>query len=238
MRLTVKDAAQLLEVSDKTIYRWLRGGELPAHRVGDQYRFNRAELLEWATAKRLSVSPDIFREPESEIAALPTVGEALATGGIHYRIGGRTQTAVLRNMVAVLPLPEEVDRDFVFNVISAREALGSTGVGGSIALPHVRNPVVLHLTQPMIALGFLETPIEYGAIDGEPVRILFTLLSPTARAHLHLLARLGYFLRDRRLRRALEEEAGREKIMKIVRELEAELPAAKSEARRTAEVSR
>jgi nitrogen PTS system EIIA component len=97
---------------------------------------------------------------------------------------------------------------------------------------------VLHLTQPMVALGFLETPTEYGAIDGEPVHIFFTLLSPTARAHLHLLARLSYFLRDRRLRRALEEEAGREKVMRVVRELEAELPALKVEARRIVEVGR
>ena len=80
-------------------------------------------------------------------------------------------------------------------MILARESLGSTGFGGGIAIPHVRNPIVLHIPRPMITLCFLETPIEFGAIDGMPVHTLFTLVSPTVRAHLHLLSRLTYGLR-------------------------------------------
>jgi len=52
MQLTVRDAAKLLAVSEKTIYRWINQGSLPAYRVNEQYRFNRAELLEWATARK------------------------------------------------------------------------------------------------------------------------------------------------------------------------------------------
>ena len=46
----------------------------------------------------------------------------------------------------------------------------STAVGDGIAIPHVRNPVVLHVGRPAIALCFLERAIEYGALDGKPVR--------------------------------------------------------------------
>ena len=66
MKLLVKDAARLLDVSDKTIYRWIKQGSIPAYKLNEQYRFNRAELLEWATARRISISPEIFREEESE----------------------------------------------------------------------------------------------------------------------------------------------------------------------------
>ncbi|HOD84676.1 MAG TPA: helix-turn-helix domain-containing protein, partial [Phycisphaerae bacterium] len=45
MRLRVRDAAELLNVSEKTIYRWIAQKLLPVHRVNEQYRFNRAELL-------------------------------------------------------------------------------------------------------------------------------------------------------------------------------------------------
>ena len=54
MQINVKEAARLLAVSEKTIYRWIRQGEIPAYRINDLYRFSRAELLEWATAKRLT----------------------------------------------------------------------------------------------------------------------------------------------------------------------------------------
>ena len=61
----IRDAAALLNVSEKTVYRWIEQGELPAYRVDDQYRINRAELLEWATSRKLHVSPEIFAETNS-----------------------------------------------------------------------------------------------------------------------------------------------------------------------------
>ena len=48
--IDVRDSARLLNVSEKTIYRWVKQGKLPAYRINEQYRFNRAELLEWATS--------------------------------------------------------------------------------------------------------------------------------------------------------------------------------------------
>jgi PTS system nitrogen regulatory IIA component len=56
MQLTVKDVAKLLNVNEKTIYRWLKQGSLPAYQLGNQYRFNKAELLEWATSRQIGVS--------------------------------------------------------------------------------------------------------------------------------------------------------------------------------------
>lgn len=49
MTLHVKDAATLFEVPEKTLYRWIAGNELPHQKVRHQYRFNRTELLAWAT---------------------------------------------------------------------------------------------------------------------------------------------------------------------------------------------
>ena len=44
MQLNVRDAAELLFVSEKTIYRWVKQNELPAYKINGQYRFSRAEL--------------------------------------------------------------------------------------------------------------------------------------------------------------------------------------------------
>jgi len=114
MKLLVKDAARLLNVSEKTIYRWIKQGSIPAYRLSEQYRFNRAELLEWATARRIPLSPEIFREEESEAASLPHLTEALRAGGIHYRIGGTDKAGVLHHVVETMRLPGEVDREFLY----------------------------------------------------------------------------------------------------------------------------
>lgn len=213
MQLSVRDAAGILNVSEKTIYRWIKQSVIPAYRINEQYRFNKTELLEWATSRRIQVSPTIFAEGETSSIPLPSLSDALKAGGVSYRVEGRDQASVLRSVVDSLKLPEEVDRDFLYKVLLARETLGSTGIGDGIAIPHVRNPVVLHVSKPTVSLSFLERAIDFQAIDGKPVNILFTLISPSVRAHLHLLSRLGFVLRDQALKEALKSEASRDVLM-------------------------
>ena len=223
MQLVVRDVARLFNVSEKTVYRWIDQGTLPAYRINDQYRFNRAELLEWATSRRMNVSPEIFAEPESSVAPLPGLVDALHAGGIFYRIGGADKESVLRAVVETLRLPEEVDRDFLLRVLLAREALESTGIGDGIAIPHVRNPVVLHVSRPMITLCFLEQAVDFGALDGKPVNTVFSLISPTVRAHLRLLSRLSFALQDPGFKAVIARQGSRDEIFAEARRVEAGL---------------
>ena len=223
MKLTVRDAARLLNVSEKSVYRWVKQGAIPAYQINEQYRFNRAELLEWATSRKIQVSPEIFVEDQSMESPAPTLGDALRDGGVYYRIGGTDKAQALHSIVEVMRLPEEVDRDFLYQVLLAREALGSTGIGNGIAIPHVRNPIVLHVAKPMVTLCFLETPIDFGSLDKQPVNILFTLISPTVRAHLQLLSRLAYALRDSAFMAAIQGQASRDDILRPLRQIEARI---------------
>ena len=165
MQLTVRDVSELLNVSEKTIYRWISDRNLPGYRLSGQYRFNRAELLEWATGNKVNVSPKIFQE-DKETAPLPELGDALQAGGVFYRLSGSDKESVLRSVVEHLRLPEEVDRVFLLEMLLAREALESTGIGAGIAIPHARTPIVLHVPKPLVTLCFLERPVDFGALDG------------------------------------------------------------------------
>ena len=221
MQMTVKDAANALNVAEKTVYRWIQSGGLPAYRVAGQYRINRAMLFDWATSKRINFSAtEPAKDPEN--APLPTLAAALQEGGIHYRVGGTTKTEILKALVGLLKLPDQVNRDFLLQALIAREQLQSTGVGDGIALPHVRNPAVLEITTPMICLCFLEAPVEFGALDGKPVKVLFTPLSPNVRIHLHLLSRISFALRDPKFKDLLAGEGRRDEILDAARALEPE----------------
>jgi len=220
MQLNVKDAALLLNVSEKSIYRWIKDGKLPAYKINESYRFNRAELLEWATAQRRNVSFHPYQHAELEAQNTPSLFEALKAGGIFYRIGGTDKASVMKAVVDVIPLPEEIDKVSLLQFLMARESLGSTGLGNGIAIPHVRNPIIMHLEKPVIALCFLEHPIDFQAIDGKPVDTLFTLISPTIKAHIHLLAGLAYALRRHDLTDCLQTQAMRDVIYKKVQEVE------------------
>jgi PTS system nitrogen regulatory IIA component len=224
MKLTVRDVSEILDVSEKTVYRWLNDGKLPGYRMSGQYRFNRAEILEWATANKLNVAVGALQETEHSAQPLPTLPDALQLGGIFYRIGGSDKESALRSVVEVVRLPDEVDREFLLRVLLAREELTATAIGNGIAIPHARNSVVLHVDKPLVSLCFLETPIDYGALDGKPVQALFTLISPTMRAHLHLLARLSFALQDAEFKALVLAQAGRDDLMKAIRRICANLP--------------
>ncbi len=213
MNLSVRDAAGLLNVAEKTIYRWIKQQSIPAYRVQDQYRFNRAELLEWATSRKLKVSSKIFLEPEFDGQPIPSLHAALTNGGVFYRVSGDDKESALGEVVELLRLPEEVDRAYLLRVLLAREAIVSTAIGDGIAIPHVRNPVVLHVGRPALVLCFLENSIEYGALDGKPVNTLFMIISPTTRAHLHLMSKLSFVLRDPEVHAAIKRQDPRPEIL-------------------------
>ena len=223
MMLDVNEVSRLLSVSEKTVYRWLSRKEIPAYRIGHSYRFNRVELLEWATAKKIKVSHEIFDGTADDGGETPSLLESLRTGGIHYRLPGSDKEAILRLIVESMPLPPDIDKGFLADALLARENLGSTAVGDRIAIPHVRNPIIFHVGSPVLSLCFLETPIDFNAPDGQPVDTVFTLMTPSVRSHLHLLSRLSYSLHLPALRTVLNAGSPEETIFAAVAAIEAEL---------------
>jgi PTS system nitrogen regulatory IIA component len=228
MQLTVREVGTFLNAPEATVLRWIKQRGLPAQQVGGQYRVNRSELLEWATAQKLKVSQELFDQLANDAEPVPQLSEALQAGGIHYRLTGTNKAEVLRALVSVLPLPEGTDREMLFRLFQAREAAASTGIGDGIALPHVRNPIVLNVTRPSITLCFLERPVEFGALDGQPVSVLFSLVSPTTRCHLQMLARLSFALHDAQFKGVVTRQAAAEEVLHHARRVEAATPSGKA----------
>jgi PTS system nitrogen regulatory IIA component len=145
-------------------------------------------------------------------------------GGVRDDVSGADKAAVLRAVVDQLPLPGNVDRDFLYQMLLAREQLGSTGFGHGIAIPHARDPVVLRVTAPAVAVSYLATPVDFEALDGKPVHTLFTMVSPSVRVHLHLLALLATALRDVDVLAAVAARAPEPELVEALARIEASLP--------------
>lgn len=223
MNLSVKEAARLLSVSEKTIYRWIQKEVIPAYRIQEQYRFNGAELMEWATSRRVGATPESLLSPTTPSLPQISLSAALEAGGIFYRISGSTRDLVLADTVTHLRLADGIDRDKLLKLLMVRENLCSTGIGNGIALPHLRNPGILPINRATVTLCFLETKVDFHALDGLPVDILFTIMAPDLPAHLSLYARLNFLLQRPALRRVLAIPGGREEILTTLRTEEADL---------------
>ena len=221
MQLTVRDAARLLGVSEQVLERWVRKGELPAQLVDDRYRFNRIELLEWAAQRKILVSPEILEEPGLAQGHASSLSDAIRLGGIHRGLPAGSKESLLRAMVDRVPMGHGLDRDFLYRMVLAREHLGSTALGNGIAIPHPREPIVLRVDRPAVAVFLPESPVAFDAPDGLPVHTLCLVVSPSTRAHLHVLAALASVLRDDQLERLLASRAPDDAILAAVGRVEA-----------------
>ncbi|MCX7327627.1 MAG: PTS IIA-like nitrogen regulatory protein PtsN, partial [Hyphomicrobiales bacterium] len=99
---------------------------------------------------------------------------------------------IAQRAAAITGLPERE----VFETLLQRERLGSTGIGEGIAIPHGRSPSLTRLRGLFVRM---EKPIDFEALDGQPVDIMFVLLAPEGAGadHLKALARVARVLRDR-----------------------------------------
>ncbi len=88
-----------------------------------------------------------------------------------------------------------VDKRIIFETLFTREKLGSTGLGQGIAIPHGR---IAGLTKATGMFAKLSTPIDYDAVDGKPVDLVFALLSPdhAGADHLTALAKISRIMRS------------------------------------------
>jgi nitrogen PTS system EIIA component len=223
VKLTIKEVTHLFDVSPQTVYKWIKEDGFPAYRIKERYRFNRVDIMEWATDKKVPFRAELVHMPDSGGAsgkASNSLVLALEAGGIHYKVANHDKAAVIRAVVARLPLPTDVDREFAAQVLLAREDLGSTAIGGGIAIPHTRNPLVFHVDHPLLTLCFLESPVDFNAVDHQPVDTIFALICPTISSHLTLLSRLAFALKDESFRRLITTKAPREELLAQLRILE------------------
>ncbi len=221
MQLTLRQAAAYLGVTEATARRWITDRALPVHEVNERLYLNAVELWEWATEQQVPVSDSLLVHARRAPDTVPPLSDLLRTGGIFYDIDAKGKRDVLAAFVARLPLPPEQDRATLLSVLEAREAMGSTGIGDGIAIPHVRNPVVLHVDTPFVSLGLLRHPVDFDAIDGKPVSALFMVVSPTVPVHLRILAQLSFLLRDAGLRSLLRRRAPAGEILSSIAQVEA-----------------
>jgi PTS system nitrogen regulatory IIA component len=227
MDLSVREVAHLLGVTEKTVHRWLREKAIPTHRLHDQARFNRVEIQEWAADRGLKLPPELLAPPGPP-PSLPSLREAVERGGIHYGVPGRSPAEVLGAVTQLPGIPAGVDRALLCELLVGREALTSTGIGGGIGLPHPRDPLVVRVREPVVLVSFLENRVDFRAVDGAPVHVLFTILSPSVRVHLQLLSRLSYALHDRALLKQLKKPGTPADLLKRLGEIEAHEGVARS----------
>lgn len=195
--LTIEEVAKYLRVSDRTVYEWAQKGEIPAGKIGTVWRFKRDEIENWvderlasskkAAPKNRELKPEAFLSPDRVVL-------------LDYS----AKNDVLVKMSEVLAsAPQVKNREDLLNSILKREAIMSTAIGRGIAVPHVR---LASVTDLVMAVGVSQKDIlDFDAIDGKPVRIVFMIAAANSQ-HAHYLQTISYFsnkLRNEEIKNAV-----------------------------------
>lgn len=142
---------------------------------------------------------------------------------IKVPLEAKTKTEAITELVNLLAEQHEVtDAKKVLEAVLDREATRTTGIGNGLAIPHGKCTGTNHL---VMAVGKTGTPIDFQAIDGRPVTLIWLLTSPPDKTgpHIHALARISRLMTIDRFRHALAEAQSAQQIYDIIVQQENQL---------------
>jgi mannitol/fructose-specific phosphotransferase system IIA component (Ntr-type) len=123
---------------------------------------------------------------------------------ISLDLQGSSKDEILKELISLLALDER-SQAILYKMIKRRENLGSTGIGKGIAIPHCRSLVVNRLR---VAFGRRAEPIDFRAIDDQPVRFFFLIAAPpleVSNQYLPVLGRIAGFVKEPDVSERLDE---------------------------------
>jgi len=222
-RLTAKEVAQLLGTSMVTVLRWAYQGKIPCKLKKDTYSFKKNEILDWAKAHDLLVKKEEDKKTSTHKEELVSLKKAIQRGGFIYNLEGSDIFFVLKNAVDKINFPEGTDKELVFNELINREEIASTGIGKGVAIPHPRTALNLNMENPVIPVVFLKHPVDFNAVDGKDIFVLFFMFSPSTQIHLKMLSRLSICLRDKEFLSLLKNRASENEMLGKIEQIEKKL---------------
>jgi mannitol/fructose-specific phosphotransferase system IIA component (Ntr-type) len=121
--------------------------------------------------------------------------DLLTLGRIKIPLEGHTKDDLLRELVGIVAHDDGIDDEqAVLDAVRERESILSTGIGHGVAIPHGKSASVPELR---MAAGLAATPVDFDALDGQPVALFFLLIGPESAAgpHIKALSRISRIVR-------------------------------------------
>lgn len=225
MDLKVKDVAELLNISEITVRRWLAEGKIPSYKLDSQDLFSRAEIEDWLMQHKLDSALEKLpsaEEPSIKTSLQFSLYRALNRGEVLSQVPGTTKQDIFRSTMEHMATRFDLDPAVLTELFLDREQMMSTGLGLGIAVPHTRD-FLLNTHYDVIEVVYPETPLDYDALDGQPVHTLFFLFACEDKSHLNLLAKLAHLSAREQARDFFRTRPSKEHLLDFVKQWETSL---------------
>jgi PTS system nitrogen regulatory IIA component len=141
--------------------------------------------------------------------------DSLKEESIISELNATDKKGVLEKLTGAVAKTSGVGQEEMIRVLLERERLGSTGIGGGIAIPHGK---LGSLDSMLVGFGRSHKGVDFEALDGKPAHIFFLLMAPenSTGAHLRMLARISRLLKDSTFRERLMTAADRHELYMVI----------------------
>ncbi len=206
--MTVDEMSEYLRTSKRTILNWASRGEVPAGKIGSEWRFRREDIRQWVDSRFQS----------TDVTSSPIKLEDLISKDNVLVLTEKCKEDVLNRLLLCLSdSPNVTDENAVSQAIFKREELMSTGIGLQIAVPHARVSAVTDIT---VGVALTEGELmDYDSIDSKPVRLVIMIIAreDQHKSHLQALSLLSNRLKCDVLRqRVLESKDANELYERLI----------------------
>jgi len=144
----------------------------------------------------------------------------LTPARVRIPLRARSKEEMLRELVQIVAQEDRIqDLEDVLRAVREREQVLSTGIGNGVAIPHGKSAAVPDLR---IAAGVAAEPIDFDALDGQPVRLFFLLVGPESAAgtHIKVLSRISRLIRKESIRDQLLAARNAEEFCEVLKRAE------------------
>jgi len=229
--LTIRQLAEYLMVSEKTVYRMLDRSQLPAVRVGAQWRFRRQDIDQWLTdeVRRVEYEGERGAFDALEAAEL-AIAPLLDASNVWLGVRPSSRDELLAFMLSEARLDSHVDREQLLQSIRDREALCSTAMIEDAAFPHPLDPRPFRFGRKRVLLAAAQEPLDWLDPHGHRPRVVALILARSMQGHLLALSRALALFGSATLISAVATAPNASAVVALIGDAEARLAPSKTGA--------
>ena len=222
--MTIKEVAKYLKMNERTVYRLIQDGKIPASKIGKQWRLNKErineelgfQISEFGSEYLAGLEKD---HKEETIKITPLLKESNIVFDLMASNKNEAIKILIENLVTNSVITSDQGKK-IHRAVIERERLCSTAIGEGVAIPHPRQVVSSRLKKPLISLGICKRGMDFESIDGSPTKLIFLISAPREDIHLKLMARLSRLLRDKKFGYKLSYSNNYKELKELLKEKE------------------
>ena len=222
--MTIKEVAKYLKMNERTVYKLIQAGQIPAAKLGKQWRLDKEKLNEWIGFRMAEMpSEDLAHLEKDHKETVIKIIPLLKQENVIFSFYAVSKSQAIQKLVNVLITNNNIspsEGKSLLKTVMERERLCSTAIGEGVAIPHPRDVVISSMKKPLLAAGICKHGMDFESIDAKPTNIIFLLSAPRNDIHLKLMARLSRLLRDKIFRYKLIQSTDFKTFKSVIQEKE------------------